>query len=72
MSDDILRALGRIEGQLQGVHSRLDEHSGKLDKIDERVKNVEHKAATNGLVSGGIAGVGMSLLAAKLKSMTGV
>lgn len=40
---DIQRALGRIEGKLDGVlltqshqHTRLNDHSGRLDKIEKR------------------------------------
>lgn len=68
MSNEIMRALGRIEGQLKGVHSRLDTNETKLDSIDGRLRAAEVKSARNGAVFGSAAGVGIALIVESIKS----
>lgn len=62
MSDEIIRALGRIEGQLEGIKTVQVEQGTTIRSIDGRVRNVETKAAVNGAVSGGLMGIGVSIL----------
>lgn len=71
MSREIIRALGRIEGQLEGIKDQQEAHGEKLDAIDSRVRKVETTSAKHGMVSGGIAGVAVSLLAASIKAGLG-
>jgi len=72
VSEEIMRSLGRIEGELKGMRSQLSDHGQKLESIDGRLRHVETKTVVTGTVGGGIAGVGMGLLAAKVKTWLGV
>lgn len=69
--NEINRALGRIEGKIDA----LEDLPKRIDKIDERLRNVEVKAAKNGaiagVVTGGIVAVGIELIKAKIGSMFG-
>ena len=44
-NDDIMRSLGNIEGQLTGIHSKLDTQHGRLNNHGERISRVERKLA---------------------------
>jgi hypothetical protein len=69
--NEINRALGRIEGKIDA----LEDLPKRIDKIDERLRNVEVKAAKNGaiagVVTGGIVAVGIELVKAKIGSLFG-
>lgn len=69
--NEINRALGRIEGKIDSLKDLPD----RIDKIDERLRNVEVKAAKNGaiagLVTGGIVAVGIEIVKAKIGSLFG-
>lgn len=67
-----MRALGRIEGQLDGIKTIQSEQGTTIRSIDKRVRKVEIKASINGATAGGLMGIGVSLLVAKVKAMTGV
>ncbi len=56
MSEEINRALGRIEGELKGMRRTQKLHGKKLDVIDKRVTANEVKAARNGAISGTLMG----------------
>lgn len=62
MSDEIQRALGRIEGELKGMKETQHTHGQQLNAINKRVTGNEIKAARNGAVSGGVITVGLMLL----------
>lgn len=69
--NEINRSLGRIEGKLDDLKTLPE----RIDKIDERLRNVEIKAAKNGaiagVVTGGIVAVGIELVKAKIGSLFG-
>ncbi|EIJ33352.1 hypothetical protein [Thiothrix nivea] len=71
MSDEMIRAIGKLEGRLDSMHETSKANSDKLDAIDKRLRAVETRSATYGTVGGALAGVGISLLVAKLKGITG-
>lgn len=54
MTEEIHRALGRIEGELKGIKETQVTHGSKLDTIDKRVTGNEVKTARNGAVAGGL------------------
>lgn len=62
MSEELHRALGRIEGQLLGINERLDGHGDKLTAIDDRLRGAETAAARAGGKYGALTGIGMALL----------
>ena len=62
MSEEIHRALGRIEGQLQGLGERLDIHGAQLTGIDGRLGAVEKDAAREGGKRGVVAAVGIAIM----------
>lgn len=66
--EELYRALGRIEGKIDC----LIELPERIDKIDTRLREVEKRAVINGAVAGGIVGIGITLLEAKLKSIFGI
>lgn len=63
MSAEIMLMLGEIKGELRGIRAQTD----KIDKLDERLRHVETKAALNGAVSGGVVGIGVSILVASIR-----
>ena len=66
MSDETARALGSIEGELKGIREQLK----KLDKIDERLRQVETRSMVNASVAGGVVSMGIGLLLATFRGMT--
>lgn len=71
MSDEIIRALGRIEGRLDGLEKGQLRVEGKVDKLDERLQAVERSASIYGGASGGVMAVGVALLQAGIAKLTG-
>lgn len=57
-NSEIMLMLGEIKGELKGITQSLK----KVDAIDNRLRNVEIKAARNGAISGSVAGVGIALI----------
>jgi hypothetical protein len=62
MSDTIERELGKISATLEGMQTELTRQAGSMEKIDDRLRGVERKAAMNGAVSGGIIAIAISLI----------
>ncbi|MBF0357912.1 MAG: hypothetical protein HQL70_04840 [Magnetococcales bacterium] len=59
---DLLLSTGKMEGILEAIQRRQQEQSKWMNKLDERLRNVEKKAALNGLVAGGMVGVVVGIL----------
>lgn len=72
MTDEHTRLLGKIEGKLDMVIAGQDQTNKRLDGVDERLRNVEAKAALNGAVAGGMVSVGVALLIEKGKHIIGL
>jgi len=53
--EEILKALGKVEGKVDGINERLDKVNGTLKNHDERINVNEHKVDT---MSGKIKVVG--------------
>lgn len=68
MSDQIQRELGEITSTLKHMSAEQAKDSRKLDKLDDRLRDVEKRAAMNGLVTGGITGGLMALTVGFIKS----
>jgi prefoldin subunit 5 len=68
MSEEIHRALGRIEGQLQGINERLDTHGQQLTTIDTRLGTVEKDAAREGGKRGVLAAVGVAIMVESVRA----
>ncbi|MBL1321547.1 MAG: hypothetical protein COA63_010880 [Methylophaga sp.] len=62
---DVLLLLGEIKGELKGMNKRLE----KIDTLDNRLRDVEVKAAKNGAISGGVAGIGIALIVEGAKAV---
>ncbi len=65
MSDNLLVMLGEIKGKLDMVVEGQERLDKKLDKFDTRVGRVERSAAKQGMVTGAIAALGISLIKQK-------
>jgi len=67
---DINRELGEISAKLDGLKETVtggfSAINKKLDDHEARLRTVEHKAARNGLVAGGVISVGIAFLKHKL------
>jgi hypothetical protein len=59
---DLLLSTGKMEGILEAIQRRQQEQSKWMNKLDERLRNVEKKAALNGLIAGGMVGVVVGVL----------
>jgi hypothetical protein len=66
VSEEIMRALGRVEGTLDAMKSQLNGQDEKLGAIDGRLRHVEMKAAGYGTAAGAMAGIGIALIKQKL------
>lgn len=71
MTEDIQRALGRIEGQLHGINQSLETHGKQLVAIDGRLRSAENKAAYAGGKAGVLTGVGVALLVESVRAWAG-
>ncbi len=40
---DVIRGLGRLEGKVDGINTRLDKTNGTLANHDKRINDNEHK-----------------------------
>ena len=72
MSDEVMRAIGRLEGKLDALTEASKSNSLKLEGIDGRLRSVETRSATYGTAGGTIAGVGISLLVAAIREKLGL
>lgn len=72
MTDEHTLLLGEIKGKLDSLTDTVTSMDGKVDKIDGRLQKVERSAAMHGAIGGGIAGVGLTLLAEKFKRSMGM
>lgn len=69
--DDVSYQLGEIKGMLQGINANVSSLSDKVDGMDDRLRNVEKKAAINGAVSGGIISATVAGVIAVVKANIG-
>ena len=72
MSDEVLRAIGKLEGKVDILLEQQKSVSSKLDDQDARLRGVETKGAVYGTIGGGVVSIGISLLVASLKSKAGI
>ncbi len=72
MPDEVMRAIGRIEGKLDALTENSKSNSVKLEGIDGRLRSVETRSATLGTIGGTVAGVGISLLIAAIREKLGL
>ena len=73
MNDDlteIRERLARVETKQDGQGTLLEKIDGKLDRMDDRLRNVELKSASIASIAGGLVSVGVTLITAKLKGIT--
>ena len=69
--NDVIRGLGRVEGKVDGVISRLDRMNGTLDSHDKRININESKtdiitgkATVIGAITGAVFGfIGAAVIA---------
>ncbi|MBF0444252.1 MAG: hypothetical protein HQL68_01580 [Magnetococcales bacterium] len=54
---ELLISMGKMEGILEAIQRRQQEQTKWMSKLDERLRNVEKKAALNGLLAGGMVGM---------------
>lgn len=72
MSDEVLRALGRLEGKVDALQERVGEGLDEMKAHGERIVSLEHsRAHAKGVVGAiatlsGMAGAGITLAAKKM------
>lgn len=66
--DEMMVLLGEIKSDVEHIKHN---HGAKLERIDTRLSAVEQRAAVNGTITGAIAAVGVSVIAASVKGLTG-
>lgn len=69
---DIARALGRIEGKLDGLQSSQQEQNTLIGKMDERLRHVERRSAVHGATAGLFAGTGVTIIVEYLRRSVGL
>lgn len=72
MGDEHTLLLGEIKGKLDSLHVTVTGMDGKMDGLDNRLRDVEKKATLHGAMSGGVVGIGVSLLIEGLKNKVGL
>jgi hypothetical protein len=68
--DDVMRALGRIEGRLEGIQANQVAQGAQMDGISDRLRNVEQRAAGKGGLAGTVSAVGVTLIVEGLKNFS--
>lgn len=71
MSQEIHRALGRIEGNQKAMQHCLGRIEEKQDGLDNRVAVIEKKTAVQSSVISGAVAAGVSAVATLLKTNSG-
>ncbi len=66
---DLLLSIGKMQGVLETIQLRQQEQTKWMSKLDERLRNVERKAALNGLLAGGLVGVVVGVLGPFVRSV---
>lgn len=61
--------LARIETTIEAQTPLLEKMDGKLDKLGERVQQVEIKSAQYGSIAGGVVAVTVAFISSKLKGV---
>lgn len=69
---DIVRALGRIEGKIDGIQTNQQEHSKKLGGLDERLRHVERRSAVHGATAGMVSATGVTIIVEYLRRSMGL
>lgn len=69
---DTQRLLGEIKGIVEGLRDGQVATNVRLDRMDDRLRVVEQRAAAVGAVSGGVMAVGIALVIEALKSSIGM
>jgi hypothetical protein len=72
MDAELQRAIGRLEGKLDAVAGSQTSIMSRLDKMDERLRAVEIKAALFGAGGGGLVAAAVTVLAEIVKSKAGI
>lgn len=68
---EILMAQGRMGGQLDAIDQRLARIEDRLDGFDGRLRHVEQKAATAGVVAGVVTALGVGVGVEVVKKVMG-
>ena len=69
--DELVRAVGRLEGKVDSVQDSVKKNGLKIDALDGRLQNVERKTAIGASVISAAVSTGVALIAAKMRSFTG-
>lgn len=72
MSDEVTRALGRVEGKLDCLEKGINANTESIKGLGKRIGHLEVTAARSGALAGGFAGVGFALLTATLRQKLGL
>jgi len=70
-NEEIMRSLGRLEGQMAALQETAKNTAEKVDTMDSRLRTVESRTIRNGLLSGTLAGGVMALVTALAKAKLG-
>lgn len=65
------RLIGEIHGIVQALRDGQVATNTRLDRMDDRLRLVEQRAAAVGAVSGGVMAVGIALITETLKGWIG-
>lgn len=67
-NDDVMRALGRIEGQLEGMQHAQERQGQEIQTISGRLRTVEQRAASRGGAAGLMGAIGVTLIVEGMRS----
>lgn len=69
--DNTQRLIGEIHGIVSSLRDGQIQTNQRLDRMDDRLRAVEQRAAAVGAVSGGVMAVGIALITETLKTWIG-
>ena len=66
---ELMRAIGRLEGELIGIKKGVESNSRKLQRLDDRLRKEEIRSAAAGGLAGTVAGLIVTFGAELLKAL---
>lgn len=64
--------LGGMDANIRAIKEGQTVHHQLLTSIDNRLRTVEMRAARNGLIAGGVMGIGTAIIIEKFKNSLGL
>lgn len=71
-NDEHALLLGEIKGKLETLAGSVGDLADGTQRLDDRLRRLETRAAAHGALAGGVVSVGLALIIEKVKAVTGI